>query len=133
MTLPTADARDTVSRAFYDKDGQFVGSLDGEGYLIQIVYDKAGQKVRQTAFAAATSAALRAAGSFANLLGSVVASAATDRNVYYSYDGQGQLRYVIDGFGYVSQTDYDRAGQATGVIQYAAALAATADYTYDNV
>ncbi|WP_294124255.1 hypothetical protein, partial [Sphingomonas sp.] len=134
VTLPTSDAKDSIARSFYDKDGRLLGVLDGEGYLSKIVYDMAGQKVSATSYYNATSAGLRASGTFNALVASITLDAAKDRTVNYVYDGQGQLRFAVGATGQVLETQYDSAGQATTVIAYANALAGgTSDFTYDNV
>src|SRR6185369_1600450 len=50
-----------------------------------------------------------------------------------TYDGEGQLRFVTDVAGNVTQTDYDQAGQGTCVTSYAAPIAATTDHSYANI
>ncbi|WP_163525925.1 hypothetical protein, partial [Klebsiella oxytoca] len=59
-TPPPDSEQDIVSRLFYDKAGNRIGALDGEGYLTRTVYDAAGRKVQDIAYANAASAALRA-------------------------------------------------------------------------
>ncbi|MBC7047353.1 hypothetical protein G6O52_25855, partial [Salmonella enterica subsp. enterica serovar Heidelberg] len=86
MPAPTATA--AVTRAFYDRDGRMLGTLDGEGFLVRNVYDKAGIKVAEIASYNAAAAGLRAAGSFNDLVASVGTSAG-DRVTRYVYDGQG--------------------------------------------
>ncbi|HEX8225714.1 MAG TPA: polymorphic toxin-type HINT domain-containing protein [Allosphingosinicella sp.] len=130
--LPAADARDSVARTFYDANGLLIGELDGEGYLSQAVYDKAGQKVANVDYANVTTSTLRATGTFAALLASVGSSTA-DRYSRYVYDNQGQLRFAVNAVNQVIETSYDAAGRVTSNIRYAAAMAATSDYTYDNV
>ena len=133
VVLPAADpARDGVARNFYDRDGNQVGTLDALGYLTQRMLDKAGQLVAEFAFANATNSALRASGSFADLLASVATSSA-DRSQRFSYDGQGQLRYKIDGLNQVIKYNYDAAGQHIGTTTYHVALGATSDYSYRNI
>ncbi|MBL7659546.1 hypothetical protein INQ28_24955, partial [Escherichia coli] len=127
---PTATA--AVTRAFYDRDGRMLGTLDGEGFLVRNVFDKAGIKVAEIASYNAAAAGLRAGGSFNDLVASVGTSA-NDRVTRYVYDGQGLLRYAVDGLNQVIAYGYDAAGLQTSVLRYAAAMAATSDYTYDNV
>ena len=43
----------------------------------------------------------------------------------YVYDGQGLLRYAVDGLNQVIAYGYDAAGLQTSVLRYAAAMAAT--------
>jgi YD repeat-containing protein len=126
----TPSSSDAVTRYFYDKDGRSVGKLDAEGNVTQCVYDKAGQKVEEIAYA---NAATNLTGTFAQVVASVTPDSANDRHTHYVYNGQGQLRFVVDGENYVSETKFDNA-QATSVIRYANKIASsTTDFTYDNV
>ncbi len=130
VPAPTATA--AVTRHFYDRDGRALGTLDGEGFLTRNVYDKAGQKVAEIASFNAVAAGVRAAGRLNDLVSSAGTSA-NDRVTRYVYDGQGLLRYAVDGLNQVVAYDYDTAGQRTSTVRYAAAMAATSDYSYDNV
>lgn len=139
-TVASDPASDSVSRNFYNKSGQLVGVLDGEGYLSRITYDAAGRKVAETAFATITTAGLRAAGSFNDLVASVTATAnSADRVMRYVYDGQGYLRFQIDALNHVTEYVYDSgvAGGAIGVvrqsIQYAGTIGALGDYKIATV
>ncbi|MFC4293404.1 hypothetical protein ACFOWX_13350, partial [Sphingorhabdus arenilitoris] len=120
----TADAgRDQVSRVFYDRDGRLIGNLNGEGYVTRILYDKAGQKVQEIAYASATNtkagvaAVDRASATFTALL-ATIASSANDRDTRYVYDGQGQLRYMRNVLGQVTSYQYDVNGNVTSVTQH---------------
>ncbi|HYD37812.1 MAG TPA: hypothetical protein VEA60_09375, partial [Allosphingosinicella sp.] len=130
--LPTAHADDSVARNFYDKEGLLIGALDGEGYLVRNVYDDAGRKIEEIRFANATDSTLRAAGSFNALVGSIVADA-DDRRTRFVHDGQGLLRFTVDALNQVAQYDYDNAAQLTTTTRYNGSIAATSDYSYDNV
>jgi trimeric autotransporter adhesin len=132
VTLPASDPSDIVSRNFYDKDGLLVGQLDGIGVLREIKYDAAGQKIEDRHHAQATPSSLWAAGQFSGLVAATPPSA-SDRVTFFTYDGKGQLRFVTDANGNVTQNDYDVAGQLIGVTRYAAAIAATSDHSLANI
>ncbi|MDX8356530.1 DUF6531 domain-containing protein [Sphingopyxis terrae] len=138
VVVPASDARDTVSRSFYDRDGRLIGALDGEGYLSEIVYDKAGQKVEEIAYAAKTGSTYWDAGSFDQLRASAAPTSSSNRRARYVYDGQGLLRFAIDTAGYVTEYVYESdvkwgaVGLARSTIVHATAIA-TSDFTYDNV
>jgi YD repeat-containing protein len=132
VALPATHANDTVARTFYDRDGLLLGVLDGEGYLTRSVYDRAGQKVGEVAYFGITTANLRVSGSFDQLVASVGTSA-HDRWTRFVYDGQGLLRYAIDGLNQATVYNYDKAGREIEETRLATAMAATSDYTYDNV
>ncbi|MEI9851968.1 MAG: hypothetical protein WDN24_15300 [Sphingomonas sp.] len=138
--LPDANAGDAVSRIFYDKDGRTIGALDGEGYLTRAVYDAAGRKVQDIAYANATHAAWRAGEIFQNLIDSAGwAGSAQDRVTRYVYDGQGLLRYAIDTLGQVTEYGYETdvpwsvIGQVRTEVRYAAPLAPLGSYSHAAV
>jgi YD repeat-containing protein len=116
LVLPGADAaHDNVSRIFYDKDGLVIGTLDGEGYVTKTDYDDAGHKVAETAFAGqVTNATTRATGTFANLL-TTVGTGGSDRITHYAYDDQGQLRFVVDALGNITEYGYRASTAATEI------------------
>ena len=135
---PRFDPRDSVSRKIYDSDGRMVGVLDGEGYLTRAVYDAAGRSVSETKFATATDPALRASGSFAQLVASVGTNTA-DRTSHSVYDGQGLLRFSIDAQGHVVEFVYQGSAEASAIgvvrqtIRYAAPIGSLSTYTLSSV
>ncbi len=136
--LPTPDGRDAVTRSFYDGDGRLIGALDGEGYLTEIVYDAAGRKVEEIAYAAKVTLGAPATDTFATLRGNAGPGSSTNRRMHYVYDGQNFLRYAVDNAGYVTQYLYpnDVLWSATGLVRGTivhAAPISTTDFTYDNV
>lgn len=136
--LPAADSRDTVSRSFYDRDGRLIGALDGEGYLSEIVYDKAGQKVEEIAYATRADPAFRTDGTFDQLRVTVSPASTVNRRNHHVYDGQGLLRFGIDNAGYVteyiykSEVEWGAIGLVRSTVSHAIAIS-TNDFTYDNV
>lgn len=139
-TVAIDPARDSIARNFYNKSGMLIGVLDGEGYLSQITYDIAGHKTAETAFATITEASLRASGSFNDLVAPLIAAAnPADRVMRYVYDGQGYLRFQIDGLNQVTEYVYDSGvdGGAIGVvrqtIQYAGTIGTLSDYKIATV
>ncbi len=128
----TANALDSINRTFYNRNGQIVGILDGEGYLSEITYDAAGQKIAELAYAKQTASSLWDSGTFSQLSANAGATNTANRRVRYVYDGQGLLRYHVDNAGQVTSYAYNNAGKLTSTIAYAAAIS-TADYTFDNV
>ncbi|HYD39126.1 MAG TPA: LysM peptidoglycan-binding domain-containing protein [Allosphingosinicella sp.] len=133
VTLPTADsARDSVSRNFYDKEGRLIGVLDGEGFLSRFLYDRSGQKVEEIAYLNPTNTSYRVSGTL-NELVSTQPTNSNDRRTRFVYDGQGQLRFQVDALNQVVEYGYNAAGQRLHTTRYAGAIAATGDYSFDNV
>ncbi|RSY78556.1 LysM peptidoglycan-binding domain-containing protein [Sphingomonas koreensis] len=140
VVLPPADSRDTIARVFYDKDGRTIGALDGAGYLSRIAYDRAGRKVKEVAYAKATDPALRAGGTFQQLINSTGPNPdPANRQMDYVYDGQGLLRYQIDGLGQVTEYGYESdvawgsIGLARKVTTYATAISFPSGLTFAAV
>lgn len=112
----TANAADRHSRNFYDADGKLRGTLDAEGYLSEYRYDAAGQLVETVNYATATTPALRASGTLDDLrpLADI-----RDAHGYVLYNSKGQVAGRIDAEGYLTEYQYDAAGNATQEIRYA--------------
>ena len=102
---PTSDAKDRVTRSFYDGDGYLVGTLSAEGFVSRIVYDNAGRKIEEIACANAPTGT-PSTDSFQTILANTTLSSANDRSSRYVYDGQGLLRYEIDALGFVTEYVY---------------------------
>lgn len=140
VVLPPAHANDAVARVFYDKDGRTIGALDGMGYLTRVAYDRAGRKVKEVAYAKATDSALRASGTFQQLINSTGPNPdPANRQMDYVYDGQGLLRYQIDGLGQVTEYGYESdvawgsIGLARKVTTYATAISFPSGLTFAAV
>lgn len=134
LQTPTADANhDIVTRNFYDNDSRLIGTLDGNGYLSQIKYNEAGEKVETIAFATITAAANRANGTFATLLADV-GNVAADIHNRYVYDGEGNLKYTLDNNLRPTEYFYDGAGHVLHTVSYAGPIvSAPSSYTVANV
>ncbi|WP_010545504.1 RHS repeat protein, partial [Sphingomonas elodea] len=139
MVLPAGSGRDPVSQVFYDKDGNVLGTLNGEGYLSRTVYDAGGRKVQEIAYANATNPALRASGTLQDLINSV-GSSGGDRSTRYVYDQQDHLRFVIDALGQVTEYNYQyddwkwsAFGPVRSTTQYAGTIGALSSYTFASV
>ncbi|WHU04984.1 LysM peptidoglycan-binding domain-containing protein [Sphingomonas sp. NIBR02145] len=137
--LPAASTGDSVARIFYDKAGRVIGALDGEGFLTRTIYDGAGQKVQEIAYANVTGAVYRASSSFQALINSVGTST-SDRSVRYVYDQQGNLRFTIDPLNHVTEYIYEYSswlysafGPVRETIQYAATIPVLGSYTFASV
>jgi YD repeat-containing protein len=128
--LPTAaPAYDRVTRNFYTGADRLAGTLDGEGYLTQLVYDKAGRLIETVRYATPTSGN-RATDTFAQLLATVVSGAQNAKDIHERniYDGQNRLRATVDGEGDVTRYNYTATGDVREEIRgqkLAAGVAAT--------
>jgi len=116
----TIDTADSVTRFFYDKDGNRLGQLDGSGNLTEFVYGARGELVSSITYRQATSAALRATGSLADLRAAVAGSAAATN---YLYNGKGQQVGVVDAVGTLTETVYDKEGNVSRKTRYATPVA----------
>ncbi|WP_444925668.1 hypothetical protein ACJJI4_15005 [Microbulbifer sp. TRSA002] len=118
-----ADAR--ISRTFYDEAGRVSGTLDQEGYLTEYRYNRAGQLVATTRYAnrvaSYSESAHRLNSGTLKTLRPVV-DAQNDRTSYWIYDAQGREVAEIDAEGYLSEHQYDVAGNRVKTIRYASAL-----------
>ncbi len=128
--LAAAPASDRVTRRFYGADGLLAGTLDGGGYLTRYFYDGAGNLTETVAYATATGASLRAAGTLAQL---TPAGSANDIITYNFYDGEGRRIGQIDGDGYLTVTGYDAAGNVVSVTRYPAPVSWTGTPTLGAV
>ncbi|WP_445362293.1 hypothetical protein ACJJIQ_14585 [Microbulbifer sp. ANSA003] len=118
-----ADAR--ISRTFYDEAGRVSGTLDQEGYLTEYRYNRAGQLVATTRYANRVASYSESAhwlnsGTLKTLR--PVVDAQNDRTSYWIYDAQGREVAEIDAEGYLSEHQYDVAGNRVKTIRYASAL-----------
>ncbi|MDQ0072702.1 YD repeat-containing protein [Variovorax boronicumulans] len=122
-TAPTANAAsDRVTRRIYDNDGLLLATLDAEGYLTESRYDAEGRLVSQTSYATATTAALRASGTLAQL---IPAGSAQDQTSRWIYDAQGRVLAQIDAEGFMTENVYDANGNITTSTRYAVRVDAT--------
>ncbi|MFA0812390.1 hypothetical protein [Microbulbifer epialgicus] len=118
-----ADAR--IERRFYDDAGRVSATLDAEGYLTEYRYNRAGQLVSTTQYANRVadydqSAHWLNSGTLQTLR--PAADPATDRSHYWLYDGQGREVAEINAEGYVTEHQYDAAGNRVKSLQYADSL-----------
>ncbi|WP_444908173.1 hypothetical protein ACJJIR_09665 [Microbulbifer sp. SSSA008] len=118
-----ADAR--IGRSFYDDAGRVSATLDAEGYLTEYRYNRAGQLVSSTRYANRVadyeqSSHWLNSGTLQTLR--PAADPAADRSNYWLYDGQGREVAEINAEGYVTEHEYDVAGNRVKSTQYATAL-----------
>ncbi len=127
-STPAVDvAYDQRERMVYDAFGRVILQVDGTGAVVRQRYDANGKVTERIAYAVRVPAdvALTAAAIDAALAS--VADAARDVRTVNAYDGIGRLTHVMNGLGAVTESIYDAAGNLVRQIQYAAAIATTAD------
>lgn len=110
---PNNAAEDRIFQYYYDKDGLQIGTMDEEGYLTQIIYDKAGRKIETVRFNNLPNLANRLTDSFSTLLTSAGTSAVSDIHNYWVYDGRGFVVATIDGEGNVTRYAYTPTGKVS--------------------
>ncbi|WP_221192198.1 hypothetical protein, partial [Microbulbifer rhizosphaerae] len=118
-----SDAR--IERSFYNDAGRVAATLDAEGYLTEYHYNRAGQLVSTTQYTNrvadyANNAHWLNSGTLQTLR--PAADPAFDRSSYWLYDGQGREAAVIDAEGYVTEHQYDAAGNRVRSTRYADSL-----------
>ncbi|NUF11021.1 RHS repeat protein, partial [Acinetobacter oleivorans] len=114
-------AGDRISRYFYNKDNLQVAALDAEGYLVETVYNSAGQKIQVNRHSKVTTESLRATGTLAQLK-----PTGTDNTVlssFYFYDAQGQLIGTVDDKKFVTAYLYNQKTNSITTRQYALSTA----------
>jgi YD repeat-containing protein len=103
--MPAAGTNDIRQYQLHDSKGQLAGSIDGEGYLTEFVYDRNGNLGRKVRYATPVT----------YLEGATVAdlrppAAAEDHIATYAYTKLNQLRRETAADGTVSQYLYDDVG-----------------------
>ncbi|HDJ7843259.1 TPA: RHS repeat protein, partial [Acinetobacter baumannii] len=109
------------------KDNLQVAALDAEGYLVETVYNSAGQKVQVNRHSKVTTENLRATGTLAQLK-----PTGTDNTIlssFYFYDAQGQLIGTVDEKKFVTAYLYNQKTNSVTTRQYALATTATVSNT----
>ncbi|PZQ34102.1 MAG: hypothetical protein DI562_00435 [Stenotrophomonas acidaminiphila] len=126
--LSWSDA-DTGDYRLYDADGRLRFTASLAGSVTELSYDVAGRLTATRSFATAFVPGSSMAwslrdGSFdlALLDTSFLIDEANDQRQFRVYDAAGQVRYLIDALGQVTETTYDQTGVITGSVRYANAI-----------
>ncbi|WP_124553554.1 RHS repeat domain-containing protein [Methylophilus methylotrophus] len=135
-TVPSANnANDRVNRNLYDNDGKLVGTLDAEGYLTEYVYDKASRQIQKAVYATVTVLTNRANGTLSQLKAdatSVSADSTKHQTTNYLYNAAGQLTGMVDAEGYLTEYQYDLAGNKVQETRYATSITYVAGNTVEQ-
>lgn len=115
------DAEGAVTRYVYDAQGQLRFTVDGEGGVSEQRFDATGRVTRRIRYAKALSdrATLPAAPDLDEMARRLAASPGQDAIEANCYDGDGRLRYTVDGTGAVVEFRYDDSGNIVERIAYA--------------
>ncbi|MFT3736037.1 MAG: hypothetical protein QM776_13595 [Rhodocyclaceae bacterium] len=123
------DPTGVKSYVLYDDAGRKVADIEGDGSLIEYLYNANNQVIRTIRYATAVSAANLAslvdgAGKPANVALSAIrpSTAAADRSAWTLYDSANRPVKSVDELGYVTQSFYDGAGRVTDTVRYATAV-----------
>ncbi len=115
-----SNALDRHARVFYDAEGKLIGKLDGEGFLTEYQYDAAGQLTHTIGYAKAATSASRYTDSFSALKSNIAGQGAdpNDQHAYVFYNARGQRIAALDAEGYLTECQYDLAGNKTVETRY---------------
>ena len=107
LTSVASSADDRISRKFYDKDSNLLGSLDGDGYLTEYIYNGVNQLTSSTRYANPANAAALANGNLAALR---PAESPDDQRQRNFYNAKNQLIASLDAENYRTEMSYDANG-----------------------
>jgi YD repeat-containing protein len=127
--VAVVDAAGARSYSVYDALNREIFHVDAEGGVIETSYDAEGRAVGTIAYANAVAPQNLAAlatqpENAATLLRGLLSAGANDRREYRVYDGDGRVRYKIDGLGQIVRVAYDASGNIVQSTRYAKATLA---------
>ena len=105
------DPRGFVSTSYFDADGEVVLSVDNDGYTTSYTYDADGNVVSKTLYATAVALPVDPS------VQPTVTPNASDQTTLFAYDALNRLVSRTDGDGFVTQYQYDSAGNVIGTRQ----------------
>ncbi len=122
---PTANAADRWTFDIYDSAHRLIETIDPSGAVVVYAYDGASNLVSTTAYANLLSAATLTTlhTTAPTTLTLPTASPSLDRVTRYFYDADNRLVGELDADGFLTQTQYDDAGQKVQTIAFANAAA----------
>jgi YD repeat-containing protein len=105
LTPANSDTADVVQTRYYDRKGRLVGTVDGESYLTEQVYDLGGNLVRKIRYAAKV-----AAGASLADIRPAATTGEWKQEWVYAYTGLNQLGSETSPDGTVTRYVYDNVG-----------------------
>ena len=123
------DANGHVTRNVYDEANEKLFGIDAAGKVTQYSYDVDGHLTATHVYATAlTTTQLGNLGMApaALAVSGVLAASVNDAVTYTAYNAEGQVRYVIDPLGEVTERRYDAAGRLSETLVYAHAVTLSA-------
>jgi YD repeat-containing protein len=124
------DAAARITTYAYDAENRLTRTLDAENGVAETSYDNEGRVTGTRRYATAGSASAAANGAFTI---SVAVDNARDHVAGYVYDGDGRLRFSIDGASRPTEFIYDGAGNVVRSIDYAGTIAYVSTDTIASV
>ncbi|CAN7568470.1 Ig-like domain repeat protein [Acidovorax sp. LjRoot129] len=130
----THSSSDRVVRQVYNKDGQLLATVDGEGYLQEMRYDAAGRQLGTIRYAtriadfsddATLQPRLQVARNTSDLSGLRPASSPSDIRSFIRYNAQAQVVASVDAEGYLTEYTYDQNGNVAQTTKYAQRVSAS--------
>ncbi len=136
VTSLSASASSAATRrswSVYDEGGRLAYSIGAEGAVTRFHYDNMGQVTKMVEFAAVRATTSGPDLATMNSWAAAQGGNAGNRVTRHYYSARGELRYTVDGEGYVSRTDFDAAGRTTGEFRWDDPFAINDSSTIDNV
>ena len=119
------------SWAVYNTRNQLMYAIDATGAVTGFKYDAMGNVTKTTQYAVSRSTtSLPTEATMNSWAGSNSANARITRSYY---NQAGQMRFTIDGEGYVTRVDYDKNGRKYDVFRFTQKVSATDSWTIDTV
>ncbi|WP_341208313.1 LysM peptidoglycan-binding domain-containing protein [uncultured Sphingomonas sp.] len=121
----TYSAANRTSFAIYDAAGRLGYAIAADGAVVQYRYDTMGDVVSTTRFATLRPTSGRPTHAELDTWAANNVNATRDRTSRNYYSDARQLRYAVDGEGYVTRNDYDAAGRLIATARFPTAVTVT--------
>ena len=131
---PSTHSRDIWEWTVYDNAGRVIQTIDGAGGVTRFWYDKSNNLVKTQKYYNTVAISSFKSAPPTSLI-SVPANSSKDAVTRTFYDRLGHVRATLDGEGYFTRFDYDRAGQKTVEIRFDRQVSSSlwANGTYQQV